>query len=331
MVRQLLVISSENTLPYKNQALEEYLLHNVEQGQCILYLWQNKHTVVIGKNQNAWRDCRIEALERDGGFLARRITGGGAVFHDLGNLNFTFLVKKEDYDVEKQTEVILKAVNMLGIQAEKTGRNDITVDNRKFSGNAYCQTGDNCLHHGTIMVDANKIQMSEYLNVSKEKLRSKGVTSVKSRVANLSEFVPSLTIDEVKGALKKAFGLCYGLNPKGMEEAKIDWSEVAVREEGFCSWDWKYGRKIPFDYAVSERFLWGEVQLRIKVNEGRIAHMQIFTDGLNTELPDELRAVLEGSRYTADDLMAAAAALKADSTLENQMKQDMMQLICNTI
>ncbi len=138
----------------------------------------------------------MEQLEADGGHLVRRLSGGGAVYHDLGNLNFTFLVREEDYDVSRQLEVVVGAVNRLGIHAEKTGRNDVTVDGRKISGNAFYRADGHCYHHGTILIDVDKASLSAYLNVSAAKLRSKGVDSVKARVANLTDFRPGVTVEQ---------------------------------------------------------------------------------------------------------------------------------------
>ena len=169
----LTYIESGQFHPYKNLAVEEYLLLHCEPQECILYLWQNQNTVVIGRNQNAWKECKVDSLEENGGHLARRLSGGGAVYHDLGNLNFTFLVSKENYSIDRQLEVIVKAVQKLGAKAEKSGRNDILIDGKKFSGNAFYEQEQHCYHHGTLMMNVNKEMLSKYLTVSKEKLQSK--------------------------------------------------------------------------------------------------------------------------------------------------------------
>ena len=142
MIDKLSYIESKTFDPYKNLALEEYLMLSCGENECILYLWQNKKTVVIGRNQNPWKECRAENLRSDGGFIARRLSGGGAVYHDTGNLNFTFLIRKDNYSVSKQLDVIIRAVRKLGITAVRSGRNDILTDGRKFSGNL-CKRGEN--------------------------------------------------------------------------------------------------------------------------------------------------------------------------------------------
>ena len=156
MINRLSYFISSSTNPYLNLAVEEYLLETVKPNQLILYLWQNERTVVIGKNQNAWKECRFQELEADGGHLARRLSGGGAVFHDLGNLNFTFLMPSGDYDLSKQMSVILEAVRSLGIDAQKSGRNDVTVDGKKFSGNAFCKRSKVKQHHGTLLTSKHE-------------------------------------------------------------------------------------------------------------------------------------------------------------------------------
>lgn len=318
-MKQLSYIISRETDPYHNIALEEYLLHHVQEGECILYLWQNRKTVVIGYNQNAWRECRVEALEGDGGHVARRLSGGGAVFHDLGNLNFTFLVRKPDYDVERQSEVILRAVQSFGIPAVRNGRNDLTVDGRKFSGNAFYRTGDFCYHHGTILIRSDTAEMGRYLTVSKEKLQSKGVESVKSRVVNLEEYVPELTIEQMEQALLNAFGQVYGaavygtvcggheqecgmVSPVLLDAERIDVKRLQTGAERFASWEWLYGRKIPFQYEVSGKYSWGEVQIQLEVSEGIIRRAVVWSDALDVEFPRYAEQVLTGMRYRKKEM-----------------------------
>lgn len=331
MIKTLRTISSNSTVPYENIALEAYLLHHVKPGECILYLWQNRHTVVIGKNQNSWKECKIRELEHDGGYLARRLSGGGAVFHDLGNLNFTFLVRKDDYDVAKQTEVILQAVKRYGIQAERTGRNDIAIGGQKFSGNAFYQNGDYCYHHGTILVNVDKQMMSGYLNVSKEKLTSKGVASVRSRVTNLVEHNPEVTIDGMKEHLIAAFSEVYGNEVTRINDCEIDWESVKKETLHFSSWDWKYGRKIPFQHQLERRFPWGEVQVQIEVNEGMIKEIALYSDALDVWMLEQLGCVLKGRKYQADAVTEAIAELTAQLEVQEQIRTDISAWLCEAI
>lgn len=309
MIDRLIWIDTKNTYPYRNLAMEEYMTTHVPEGTCILYLWQNRHSVVIGKNQNCWKECRVNYLEQEGGYLVRRLSGGGAVFHDLGNLNFTFIVRKPDYDVDRQLQVILEAVRLVGIQAEKTGRNDITAEGRKFSGNAFYQSGEYCYHHGTLLIHADKEDMSRYLNVSKEKLASKGVSSVKSRVANLCEFNPELSVDSMKTALVKAFSQVYGLKAGRMDERELPRNAIDDLTEKFESWEWKYGRKIPFEYEMEKRFSWGAVQIQLHVNGGRIQDVNVFSDAMDQELGGVLAGSLKGCSYDEKSICGAVEQL----------------------
>ena len=296
MIEHLSYVIGKSKNPYLNLSIEEYLLDTVRPGQLILYLWQNERTVVIGKNQNAWKECRFQQLEADGGHLARRLSGGGAVFHDLGNLNFTFLVSTKDYDLSRQMSVILKAVRSLGIDAEKTGRNDITVDGKKFSGNAFCQKGENSYHHGTLMLRVNKEQVAQYLNVSEKKLRSKGVASVSSRVCNLCDFVPDLTVEQMQQQLLQALGEVYGHTPVALRDEDIDHKKVMAMYERNASWEWKFGRKLAFTWEADERFDWGEVQLQLQVDQGMIQDAILYSDALDAPLIGSVSAHLTGCR-----------------------------------
>lgn len=298
-------IISQETNPYENTALEEYLLLHAEPGEVILYLWQNERTVVIGRNQNPWRECRLEQLEADGGHLARRLSGGGAVFHDLGNLNFTFLAQKDWYDVERQTRVILEAVKSLGIPAEKNGRNDLMADGRKFSGNAFYQTGKFCYHHGTILIQASQEDMARYLQVSEQKLRSKGVASVKSRVGNLTRLCPGLTVEAMKKALVAAFEQVYGEQALYLPPERIPAEEKKAAAARFGSWEWLYGRRIPFNFETSGRFDWGEVWLCLNISGGVILDAECWTDALDAAFSERVCQALSGCRFRKQEMREA--------------------------
>lgn len=323
-MRELFVISTDQTDPYHNLALEELLLHRVQPGQCILYLWQNQHTVVIGRNQHAENECHIQALEADGGHLARRLSGGGAVYHDLGNLNFTFLVPTEDYDVAKQTEVILRAVQLVGVRAEKTGRNDLTVDGKKFSGHAYYRTGGKSYHHGTLMVDVDKEPLAKYLNASPLKLKAKGVASVRSRVANLVEFVPGLTIPALKDALVTAFGEVYGLPVQNLSEDELDKDRLEAGRARFASPEWKYGSTRPLDNSREERFDWGTVRLDFSLKAGAVSEAALWSDGLEADFLERVPALLRGCPLEAD---AVRARLQAENAGDPAVIADLVSLL----
>ena len=305
MIERIYVYVSPDTNPYRNIATEKYLLEHVEDGSCILYLWQNRHTVVIGRNQNAWSECRTSLLEEEGGFLARRLSGGGAVFHDMGNLNFTFLVPDEDYDVDRQLSVIIQACAQLGIPVEKSGRNDLLAQGQKFSGNAFYHAQGKAYHHGTLLVAADMDRLGRYLTPSKAKLEAKGVKSVRSRVTNLSTLCPGLTIEELKKQLTLAFGKVYGCSP-----APLVLNAAAQIEEDAAmlgSWDWLYGKQMPFSFSCEERFEWGSVQLQLQIESGKIIYAEVYTDSMDWHLAEELELKLTGCRFLAADLEKALA------------------------
>lgn len=224
MIHKAKYIESNSTDPYFNLAVERVLFENAGADEIILYLWQNANTVVIGRNQNAYTECNLEVMKENGVRLARRTTGGGAVFHDLGNMNFSFIMPTEMKTEGIPEKLIMKSCTHFGIEAEITGRNDICTRGRKFSGNAFCQTKTTYLHHGTILVDADTSKMKDYLNVSKEKLASKGVKSVSSRVINLIDICPDLTIRAFWNSMKESFEEMYSglISQMDFNEVKKD-------------------------------------------------------------------------------------------------------------
>lgn len=301
--------------PWRNLALEEALFEGAAGGVC-LYLWQNQNTVVIGRNQNAWKECRVRELEADGGRLARRSSGGGAVFHDLGNLNFTFIAPRETYDLKRQLGVIIAAAGLLGVGAGFTGRNDIvTEDGAKFSGNAFRYSQATGMHHGTILVDVDMAKLSAYLMPSKAKLSAKGVESVRSRVRNLSEYVGGLTIGAVRQAVIEAFEAEYGAY-QSLAEADMDQALLEEKYKKYSAWDWRFGSSPAFDAELETRFPWGEVTLRLSLSEGRVREARAYSDAMDEAFILALPAALEGARFTPQALAGAVGGLKGPEAAE---------------
>lgn len=303
------IVLSDSFDPWHNLALEEFLFRNVEKNQVILYLWQNQNTVVIGRNQNAWKECRCTKLEEDGGKLARRLSGGGAVFHDLGNLNFTFIMDRSLYDLHKQLQVILEGTKKHGIDAEFSGRNDLTVDGKKFSGNAFYFEKDKAYHHGTVLIDVDVEKVSTYLQVSKEKMVSKGVSSVQSRITNLRNYLPDLTIAQMKETLMMSFQEIYGECPEPIliKDTEHDLKELYAK---YSSWDWLYGKTPQFDVVFETRFPWGGIDLGLTLRNGRITDSKIYSDAMNANLIEEIGASLVNLPLISERISEAIDSLE---------------------
>ena len=302
--------------PWRNLAVERELFSAYE-GDRILYLWQNADTVVIGRNQNPWKECDLGLMEAEGARLARRGSGGGAVFHDLGNLNFTFMSPLGDHDVIRQLHLIQKAVLSLGIETVITGRNDLVVaeGGRKFSGSAFQRSRTRALHHGTILIDSDLGKLARYLRPSKRKLSAKGVDSVSSRVCNLKALNPGLSIAAMEGALLAAFEGEYG--GVSLDSAlALDEGRIAAYEREYASWEWRIGKAPDFDVDLSERFPWGEVQLLLGVRHGLVREARVYSDALDEEMVSAIGPALVGCRFTSEALGARLKALGFPETEE---------------
>ena len=311
MVQGLKLYISDSLDVYYNMAVEKYLTQNAATDECVLFLWRNERTVVIGRNQNCWAECRVSTLEADGGKLARRLSGGGAVYHDAGNLNFTFIASVDNYDVTKHCRVICEAVKTFGLRAEVSGRNDILIDGAKFSGNAFYKFGQNHYHHGTILIKTDTEAMQKYLSVDPEKLKAKGVASVRSRVVNLSELSDEINVDSMTAALKNAFGQVYGLDV--LEMAMPSAEEVEALCAEFKSDEWKYNRTPAFTHKLSDRFSWGGITLELDVQEGSVTECRVYSDALDSEYISTLADKIKGCRYDAVVLGKAIGADRAEA------------------
>lgn len=299
-MNKLYYVETDCTNPIQNLALEMTLLEQLQPQERILYLWQNDNTVVIGKNQNAWKECNLSTMKEDCVTLVRRSSGGGAVYHDLGNLNFTFLVNEEDFDITKQSSVILHALQSFDLPATISGRNDLLLHGQKFSGHAYYHKNNVAFHHGTLLIQSDLNKIARYLNPDPKKVQSKGVESVRNRVTNLIDYEPTLTIPIVKDALKKAFQEIY--------QAPIT-TDYSIDEECmrkyislFESNDWIYGKQSQFQYEVNERYPWGDITLQFQVDNGIIQDVTIYSDAMETDWIEQLQQSFQKLPFQKEQL-----------------------------
>ena len=310
MITHTRILTTTNTNPHLNLAMEDALLHARPEGQALLFLWQNKHTVVIGAGQNAWRECRTQLLLDEQGTLARRSSGGGAVYHDMGNLNFSFIMPRDDYDVARQLRVVCEAVRSFGIDAVPSGRNDILAAGRKFSGNAFRVLKQSALHHGTLLVDVDMQKLGRYLNVDAKKMAMKGVKSVPARVINLNELAP-VTIPALHDALIQAFKQAYG--DAEIETPRFETIEGYERlRPRYESWAHNYGESPAGEINLSERFDWGGLECSLQIKNGKIQSAQVYTDAMDEGLHQRLAAALDDCAFAPKDMAACAANIGLD-------------------
>ncbi|MCG8481258.1 MAG: lipoate--protein ligase [Spirochaetales bacterium] len=308
MARRVRVLISDTTDPWFNLATEDWIFRELDSDTHTLFLWRNADTIVIGRHQNPWVECKVKKMEEDHVTLARRQSGGGAVFHDLGNTNFTFLSSGAAYSQDTNFEIVIAALAQFRIRAERSGRNDILVGGRKVSGSAFKHTRERSFHHGTLLIHADLGRLQDYLTPHKKKLVGKGIKSVRSRVANLTEFVPELTHGLVCEAIMESFftrhrGRC---EPETLEADALG-RIPSLREyyEKMADWDWRFGNTPDFSHHIEARLDWGRLDIHLEVHRGAITRSRVFSDALDVDMIETLQASLPGNRYTEEGLDAA--------------------------
>lgn len=289
---------------WQNLAADEWFLDTLGPDDLILYFYVNQNAVIIGKNQNPWKECDLQAMARDEVQLVRRITGGGAVYHDCGNLNFSFIAGEARYDLQKQLQVILQTVRSLGIPCDFSGRNDLLADGRKFSGNAFCSRKGIRQHHGTLLLHSDLGRLQNYLQVDPRKLKAKGVESVRSRVCNLSEFVPELTSDRMLETIRKEFEAEYGI-AEDLTLTPEQVAQIVPYYEKQSSWEWKMGKTPAFDLELDTRFPWGGVQLQFSLKNSVVEQVSVYSDAMDAELAAELQDRLTDVRFGSQSMYQA--------------------------
>lgn len=325
-------IENLSNKPWYNLALEEYCFKNLPKDEDYVILWINSPAIIVGKNQNTLEEINSDYVRENDIEIVRRVTGGGAVYHDLGNLNFSIITTvsgAEKIDFGKINIPILKSLEKLGINAELSGRNDLTLEGKKFSGIAQSVWKKRILNHGTILFDTDLSVLSSALNVKADKIESKGVKSVKSRVTNirphLTEDVDILTF---KNLLLNNIFEFDGLTPDEYVLSDIQKDEInKLFEEKYSTWDWNYGESPDFDFKNYKRFPIGSIDVRIKVKNGIIDDMKIYGDFFGTEDVIILQNRLIGQRYERENIEEIIKNEPLDKYFGNISTEDFGKLI----
>ncbi|MBT2638964.1 lipoate--protein ligase [Bacillus sp. ISL-39] len=319
------------TDPRINLAIEEYALKNLDINETYLLFYINEPSIIIGKNQNTIEEINTEYVEKNGIHVVRRLSGGGAVYHDLGNLNFSFITKDDGesfHNFRKFTEPVVTALRKLGVDAELSGRNDLLAEGRKISGNAQFSTRGRMFSHGTLLFDSEIESVVSALNVKKDKIESKGIKSIRSRVANISEFLSEkVTIEEFRSLLLK--NIFDGLDdiPEYVLTEK-DWENIhELSKERYQNWEWNYGKSPKFNLQHSHRFPVGQIDVRFEVNKGIIENCKIYGDFFGVGDVTEIEDKLTGLKYEKSQVADALKEVDIKHYFGNISKEDFINLI----
>ncbi|MFV0558085.1 MAG: lipoate--protein ligase [Enterococcus sp.] len=303
----MIFVPNEKKDPRINLAIEQFLLQEMPLDEPILLFYINEPAIIIGRNQNTIEEINATYVEEKGIHVVRRLSGGGAVYHDFGNLNFSFIMPDDGNsfrDFKKLTQPIVTALQDLGVTgAELKGRNDLVINDLKFSGNAMYATNGRMFAHGTILFDSDIDEVVKALKVRQDKIESKGIKSIRSRVTNIKPFLPEelqgmSTVDFRQAILLKIFGVETVAEIKTYQLTEKDWEKVAeISQEYYGNWDWNYGESPEFAITRRQRFAIGSIEIRLNVAEGVISQVKIFGDFFGLGAIKDVEDALIGVKY----------------------------------
>lgn len=320
------------TDPRINLAIEEYALNTMDvEKDSFLLFYINQPSIIIGRNQNTIEEINTDFVEKNGIIPVRRLSGGGAVYHDLGNLNFSFLTKDDGdsfRNFKKFTQPVVDALQKMGVNAELSGRNDILAEGKKISGNAQFSTRGRMFSHGTLMFDTEIDKVVSALKVSKEKIESKGIKSIRSRVTNIADLLAEpMTIEQFRAEILSSI-FDGSDNIQYWELTDEDWNNIhKLSEERYQQWDWNYGKSPKFNMKHSHRFPTGGVDVRLEVNKGIIEEVKIYGDFFGVGDIEEVENLLTGKVYSKQAIEEALESVDVPKYLGGISKEELVQLI----
>ena len=303
----MIYICSPSNDPHFNLALEQYVFDEMPKDKEYFMLWQNDNAIIIGKHQNTIAEINQEFVNKNNISVVRRLSGGGAVYHDMGNLNFTFIVNDGDnisnFDFGIFCRPIIKALDKIGVRAELNGRNDMTIDGKKFSGNSQYTKKHRITHHGTLLYNSNLSIISQSLNVSKDKIESKGIKSVRSRVTNIKDYMSDdIPLSEFKNLLLK-----YMFEQEIIEEYILTENDIKkineIKEKIYATWEWNYGYSPKYNIIKERRIEGcGKFEIYMDIENGIITNFDVFGDYFGNGNKEDLKNILIGKKLEKNDL-----------------------------
>lgn len=326
----IVFLESPSYDPHFNLALEQYVFDELPKSNTYFMLWQNNHAIIVGKYQNTIEEINLDFVRENHIHVVRRLSGGGAVYHDLGNINFTFVMdagKLDDLDMLVFIKPVIKVLTRFGVIAEQNGRNDITIDGKKFSGNSQYIKDGRIMHHGTLLFDSDLNRITSALKVSKDKIESKGFKSVRSRITNLKPYFPSdMTMSEFKYILKEymfeEIECSYELNSFDLKRVED------IKSKRYATWDWNFGYS-PNYRIKKERLLsnCGKIQLNFEIEEGYITKFAMMGDFFGSGDLNELTHVIIGRKCEEKELKHTLQDIDINFYCKNLTAEDLIHII----
>ncbi|HFZ6515832.1 TPA: lipoate--protein ligase, partial [Streptococcus agalactiae] len=301
------IVNTSNDPAY-NVALEAYAFQKLTDIDEIFILWINEPAIIIGRHQNTIQEINKEFIDKNGIHVVRRLSGGGAVYHDLNNLNYTIIsnnTQEAAFDFQTFSKPVIDTLAKLGVKAEFTGRNDLEINGQKFAGNAQAYYKGRMMHHGCLLFDVDMSVLGQALKVSKDKIESKGIKSVRARVTNIVDHLSDkITVQEFSDAILAQMKEEYPeMDEYVLSDAEL--SEIqAMRDNQFATWDWTYGKAPEYTIERGVRYPAGKITTYANVENSTIKSVKIFGDFFGVKPVDDIEKMLEGVRYDYKDVLA---------------------------